>query len=182
MAIFADAVRPILDYAASHPIPTPYTPPVVETGILVGLTAGGGTLTFSATTPADNSTITIGTKVYKFKTTLSTGPQIEGEVLIGASSTTASQNLNAAINHAAGFHLTYEVAVANSNVSSTNPASKIVIFTAKFLGTQYAAQIITIAGTSPNTFAGWIAATLTGGTDANLCTEALLDILIDLKP
>jgi hypothetical protein len=187
MAIFADAVRPILDYAASHPIPTPYTPPVVETGILVGLTAGGGTLTFPGTTPANRSFITIGTKIYTFVTST---PGNEGEVLIGGSANAAATNLSYAINRnsgggaGTGDGTLYKAAAANVNVSATNPVAKQVVCTARYLGAQYASKIITSASISPNSFGSWGlgVTTLTGGTDANLCNESSIDILIDIKP
>lgn len=55
-------------------------------------------LTFSSGLASDGDTITIGGVVYTLKTTLSSGPAVAGEVLLGANFAATIANLAAAIN------------------------------------------------------------------------------------
>lgn len=64
-------------------------------------------LTSDATAPEDDSTVTIGTKVYTFKTTLTASGATPYEVLIGISAAVALDNLKSAINATAGAGTTY---------------------------------------------------------------------------
>lgn len=77
---------------------------------------GVGTLTFTQQ-PGNTETITIGTKVYTFQTTLT---NVDGNVLISAVDASGSlDNLIAAINLAAGAGTTYAAAMtANSPATS----------------------------------------------------------------
>jgi len=64
-------------------------------------------LTSDATAPANNDTVTIGTIVYTFKTTLTASGATPYEVLIGISAAVALDNLKSAINATAGAGTTY---------------------------------------------------------------------------
>ena len=72
-----------------------------------------GTLTFSAA-PADGDTVTINSRVYTFKTALT--PTAD-EVLIGASATTARDNLVSALNGSSGAGTTYVAGSPQVNAS-----------------------------------------------------------------
>lgn len=74
-----------------------------------------GTLTSDNTNVANNDTVTIGTKVYTFKTALTPA---EGEVLIGANADASLLNLIHAINHTGVPGTDYQVAVADPNVTA----------------------------------------------------------------
>lgn len=75
------------------------------------------TQTFTVTgQPANGETITIGTKVYTFRTTLT---PLEGEVLRGASAAAALDNLKSAINHTGTPDVDYKCAAAHTQVSAT---------------------------------------------------------------
>jgi len=63
-----------------------------------------GTFVMGGAAPADGNTITISGVTFTFKTTLTPAA---GEVLIGASATTAAQNFKAALNQASGGGTTY---------------------------------------------------------------------------
>jgi hypothetical protein len=71
-----------------------------------GSTPATGTLTATGQ-PANDATVTIGSKVYTFKTTLVLG---DGNVLIGGTASDSLDNLIAAINLGAGGGTTYSVA------------------------------------------------------------------------
>lgn len=72
--------------------------------------AGAAILTSDNTAPADGETVTIGTKVYTFKTALT---PTEGQVLIGASADAALLNLIRAINHTGTPNTNYKCAAAH---------------------------------------------------------------------
>jgi hypothetical protein len=82
-----------------------------------------GTLTVSSTFAVSaNETVTIGTEVYTFKTTLS-GTPTPYEVVIGASDDVALTNLAAAINGSAGAGTLYGTGTpVNSKVSAVHVA------------------------------------------------------------
>lgn len=116
-----------------------------------------GTLTSDNTNVANNDTVTIGTKVYTFKTALTPA---EGEVLRGANADASLLNLIRAINHTGTPGTDYSVAVANAYVTAA-PAVTAHAFqvTAKQPG------IIrnTFATTESSAHLSWGAATLLGG-------------------
>ena len=77
--------------------------------------AATGTLTSDNTNVADGETVTIGSKVYTFKTSLT---PTEGQVLIGGSADASLLNLIGAINHTGSPGTGYSVAAANTSVSA----------------------------------------------------------------
>ena len=173
---------PILDYALTHPVAV-YTPPApivpAANTIVIGLTAGGGTLTSDTTIPSDTTgTVTVGATIYVFKTTLTVTPGVEGEVLIGGSATAAFNNLVKAINRTGVNGTDYWIAALNPNILAAGPYPTMTI-TARFNGTEYAASIATSA--SATSHMAWSFLRLTGGTDSVLCTEetVTVDIITD---
>lgn len=118
-------------------------------------TAATGILTFT-NQPANNETVTIGTKTYTFQTVLT---NVDGNVLIGANTAASISNLAAAINLGAGSGTAYAAATtANTQVAATAGATTLTI-TALVGGT--AAN--SIATTETITNASWGGATMSGG-------------------
>jgi hypothetical protein len=75
------------------------------------------TQTFTVTgQPANGETVTVASKTYTFRTTLT---PTEGEVLRGATAAAALDNLKAAINHTGTPDTDYKCAVAHTLVSAT---------------------------------------------------------------
>lgn len=117
-----------------------------------------GTLTSDATAPADGATVTIGSRVYTFKTTL-TGAA--NEVLIGASAAAALDNLKSAINGTAGAGSTYGTGtVAHADVDATTNTDTTQLVVAKVNGGSGNG----IATTETSSHLSWGATTLLGGT------------------
>jgi len=122
----------------------------------LALTAATGLLTFAGQ-PANADTITIGAKTYTFQTVLT---NVDGNVLIGASATTARDNLIAAIMLGAGSGTTYAAATTlNADVRAVASGANMSVV-AKAVGT--APNSVATTKVSVNT--SWGAATLTGGT------------------
>jgi hypothetical protein len=106
-------------------------------------------------------TITIGTTTYKMVATLTGAPF---EVLIGANTAAALDNLKSAINKDAGEGTTYGTGTqANPDVVATTNTDTAQTVEAYRVGTY--ANTIPTTETCAN--ASWAGATLTGGTDAN---------------
>lgn len=85
----------------------------IITGTPVKAVTAAGTLTISSGAPADGKTVTVGGKVYTFKTALT---PTEGEVLINTTLAAALDNLKAAINHTGTPDTDYKCAAANTKV------------------------------------------------------------------
>lgn len=121
--------------------------------------AATGTLTSDNTAPSDGDTVTIGTKVYTFKTALT---PTEGQVLINSTADAALLNLIRAINHTGTPGTDYQCAAANAFVSAaasvTSHAFAVTALTAGGAGNL-------IASTETSAHLSWGAATLTGGSD-----------------
>ena len=132
------------------------------TGVIVPASHAESVLT--ANTILDGNTVTVGARTYTFKTTLSTGPTVADEVLIGGSDAAALDNLKLAINAGAGIGTNYSTGtVVNADVvatTNTDSTQKVVART---------------PGTTPNTLAttataivlSWPDTTLGGGTGAS---------------
>lgn len=118
-----------------------------------------GVLLSDATAPSDGDTVTIGAKVYTFKTALT---PTEGQVLIGANAAAAMANLKSAIMHTGTPGTDYSVAAANTDVSATSDATHVYL-TALRGGTAGNS----IATTEAGTHTSFGAATLTGGIAGN---------------
>jgi len=116
-----------------------------------------GTLTSDATAPSDGDTVTIGSTVYRFKTTLAQAY----DVLIGASAAAALDNLKSAINGTAGEGSTYGTGtVAHPTVTATTNTDTTQVVEAITAGG--AGNLI--ATTENGTHTSWGAATLLTGS------------------
>ena len=137
---------------------------VAASGVLTGVTASN---------VSDGDTVTIGSKVYTFKTTLGT---TEGQVHIGASASYSVQNLYNAINHAGTPGTDYYCEAANVQVvasgysTSGNPHFTVTASTAGLFGNA-------IATTETSSNLSWGNTTLTGGT----VTSATLPITVNTE-
>lgn len=117
-----------------------------------------GTLT-ATVRPSDGDTVTIGATTYTFKTTLSTGPAVANEVLIGANVAATHTNLTAAINGSAGAGTTYGTGtVANASVTAVAGATTTALTA---IATYTSGNSVVTTEVGSNTSFG--AATLTGG-------------------
>jgi hypothetical protein len=142
-----------------------------------GLVAASGSVTI-ATAPSNGHTVTIGTKVFTFKTALSTGPGVDGEVLIGISAATALANLKMAINREGGTPDTeYPTeTVRHPTVIAGTIASTVLPLSARASGE--AGNNIALAdgmSGSGNVVSG---ATLTGGRDGEQFDSALVRVAV----
>lgn len=117
-----------------------------------------GVLTSDNTNVANNDTVTVGNKVYTFKTTLT---PTEGEVLRGGSADASLLNLIRAINHTGTPNTDYKCAAANSDVTA---ASSLTAHA--FQVTAIAPGASTVATTETSAHLSWGAVTLVGGSRA----------------
>lgn len=123
-----------------------------------------GTLTLTANA-ANNETVfidgSLDSRTYTFKTTLSEGPQIADEVLIGTDKDDSLANLIAAITLGAGSGTKYgSPTTVNAEVTAVAGATGEMVVTAKLRGT-YGNTVNT---TETMGFGSWGAATLENGT------------------
>ena len=119
-------------------------------------TAASGTLTASGT-PANNDTVTIGTRVYTWKTTLTGAAD---EVLIGGSASVALDNIKLAITAGATAGTNYGLGTsANELVTATTNTATTQLFVSLEEG--LGGNTIQTTESGSNTSFG--AATLTGG-------------------
>ncbi len=126
------------------------TAPVAATAVYTQITAK----------PDDGETVTIGETTYTFRT----APAVAYDVLIGASITTAVQNLTAAINGAT------TLTPANPDVSAVDGGAGVTTVTARLKGTTEN----TIATTEVVANGSWNHATLTGGTGVSLLALGMI--------
>ena len=132
-------------------------------GIPVHGVAASRVLTSTGVIPANGATVTIGTRVYTFQTTLT---NVAGNVLIGASAATALDNLKSAVNLTSGAGTTYAAATTiHPTVTATDNADTTQLFVAKVAGVAGNA-IVTLESSTVLSFPS---GTLTGGVD---CTPA----------
>lgn len=118
-----------------------------------------GVLTLTAN-PGNTETVTLGTKVYTFQTTLT---NVDGNVLIGASASASLDNLIAAITLGAGAGTLYATATTlHPTVTATAGAGDTMNVEAKSFGTA-GNSIATTETLANGSFAN---ATLTGGIAA----------------
>jgi hypothetical protein len=123
-------------------------------------TLAKGTLTSDNTAPADGETVTIGTTVYTFKTTLSTVPAIQGEVLINTTADAALLNLIRAINHSGTAGVDYTMAAAHPLVSAATSVTSHTFAITSLV----AAASASIPTTETSTHLSWGAVTIVSGT------------------
>lgn len=117
-----------------------------------------GVLTSDNTNVSNNDTVTVGNKLYTFKTTLT---PTEGEVLRGGSADASLLNLIRAINHTGTPNTDYKCASANSDVIA---ASSVTAHA--FQVTAILPGISTVATTETSAHLSWGAVTLVGGSRA----------------
>ena len=126
---------------------------------------GYATLTSNGTNVSNNDTVTIGSKTYTFKTSLT---PTEGEVLIGANAAASLLNLIRAINHTGTPDTDYNCAAAHTQVSAASEVTSNA-----FLLTSL------VTGLSANSYASTeTAATLSFGA-ATFVVKATFTIVIN---
>ena len=114
-------------------------------------------LTSNNTNVANNATVTIGTKVYTFKTALT---PTEGEVLIGADADASLLNLIRAINHSGTPGTDYSAAAANPDVTA---ATAVTAHTFQVRAIRDGTVGNSIATTDTSATLSWTGTTLAGG-------------------
>lgn len=138
---------------------TANTVPVITqslTGVDGAADQATNTITLANAAPANGDTVVVNGTTYTFQTALT---NVAGNVLIGASLTTAAANLQAAITAGAGAGTVYAAAtVANTTVTATNPSAGVVNLTAITGGTAGNAYTLT------RTFATGVNCVLGGAT------------------
>jgi hypothetical protein len=161
----AISIADIVNMALTQEPNLTWSPPVILTqpasATAAATAPASGTLTWdNAAGPSDGDTVTIGGKVYTFKTTLT---PTEGQVLLNGGGDAALLNLIRAINHTGTPDTDYKCAAANTQVTAA----------ASVTSHQFAVTAITsgvagnaIATTDRSAHLSWGAATLTGGTVA----------------
>lgn len=98
--------------------------------------AASGKVTIGGTNAADGSTVEIASKVYTFKTALTTDPAVvEGEVKIGATPAETLDNLKNAVNGDAGSLGTTHQCTAHTLVTATTNTDTAQTFVAILRGT-----------------------------------------------
>lgn len=136
---------------------------LTTTGIYDVGARASGTLTSDNTNNSDGETVTIQNKTYTFKTTLTTTPGVEGEVLIGASADDSLTNLADAVNRdtpSSKNGVKYWAAAAHPLVTSSSVSSHALTITAVGGGT--AGNAITTTDYAAHL--SWGAATLGSGS------------------
>lgn len=126
--------------------------------------AASGTITIAAGNVSGDDGIAIGDTTYVFKAAL-TDPAAANEVLIGLTNATATANLVAAINGAAGVGTTYSTGtLANTSVTAAAAAGVITV-TAKTAGA--AGNAIVLTKNADNVTLDPTDDSLGGGSDAS---------------
>lgn len=123
-------------------------------------TKAGGVLNSSNTNPSDASTVTIDTKVYTFKNTLSA---VEGQVKIGANADATQLNLIRAINYTGTPGTDYVAAAMHPTVAADPTVA--VDYSITVHAREYGEAGNLIATTSTAGALTWAATTLTDGAD-----------------
>ena len=128
-----------------------------------------GTFTLSAQATT-GSTVTIGGRVYTFRSTLSSGPTVADEIKIGSTVRETLNNFAAALLHTNGEGVKYSTGTTKSatvavppEMTSTSIKVKAITFDAA------TGNAITTTETDPN--GSWGGATLSGGVDHNAYTS-----------
>jgi len=138
--------------------------------------AATGTLTFSGT-GSDTDTVVIGGRTYTLKTSLSTGPTVANEVLIGANATETGDNLVDAINgNSANIGTTYSEGTAEHPAVTASNSSGTVTVTARFDG-DAGNEVVTTETSASD--ASWGSGTLTGGDDGDYIGIVPVGVVIE---
>lgn len=137
----------------------------------LGQVEASGTLTLSGNA-GNTQTVTIGSKVYTFQTTLT---DVDGNVLIGAAATDSIDNLIAAIVLGSGAGTLYATSTTlHPTVYATVGAGDTMLAFAKTAGTAGNS----IATTETLASGSWGAATLTGGAAVDRLTSRVMASLV----
>ena len=135
-----------------------YTPLVAHSYVIkiaaanTAAVAATTTLTSTATKPVDGAIVTVGSQAYTFKTPLSSGPAVAFEVLIGASTSTALDNLKSAVNNGVanngvGAGSTFGTGTTvNADLLATTKTATTLLFVADVAGTAGNALVSTTTG------------------------------------
>src|ERR1019366_297083 len=104
------------------------------------------TLTTTSVAPVDTAAGGLGRQTYGFKSTLSVSPT-PYEVLIGASASTALDNLKSAVNASAGSGTAYGTGTTgNADLSATTKTATTLLFVASAAGAAGNALVSTTTG------------------------------------
>lgn len=113
--------------------------------------------------PTDGETITLGSITYTYKTTLSSGPTVANEILIGSNTLDTLQHTIEAVNGGTGIGTDYSTGtVANTNIFASALPDPQALFTATAIGTAGNSQASTETLANGSFSSG---ATLSGGED-----------------
>jgi hypothetical protein len=126
--------------------------------------AATNSVTSNNTNVSDSNTVTVNGKAYTFKTALSTGPTVEGEVLIGSDADESLLNLKNAINHTGTPGTDYTAAAVHPTVTAGAITNHSLALVAKTAGV--AGNSLTLAKSAATLTVG--GATFSGGTDAGV--------------
>jgi len=110
----------------------------------INAVAAVGKLTSDTISPIDGDTVTLDTKVYTFKSSLT---PTEGEVLIGVSAAVALDNLKAAVNHEGVPDTDYKCAAMHPTVIATTNTDTTQLFAARTKGVAGNSIVFEEAGT-----------------------------------
>lgn len=139
-----------------------------------GLVAASGVITLT-TIPTDGQTVTAGDTTYTFKDTLSSGPAVANEVLIGADVAASRTNLKKAINLEGTAATHYGTGtVRNGTVTAETIASATIPVTARAAGED--GNNTPLSTTSDETDNGVTA--FTGGRDGEQYDSALVRVAV----
>jgi len=141
----------------------------------VAVVAATGTITSDGTNVSDTDTVTVGTKTYTFKTTLT---PTEGEVLIGDTAAETLDNLKLAINRTdpeTNDGVKYKVAAAHTTIEATTNTDTVQTVQALTAGAdgnsialEEASTHLTVSGATLS--GGVTAVPLQGGTIRGILT------------
>lgn len=153
-----------------------------DTDLIIRYNGGAlatGTITSNNTAPVTGSTVKIidptsgVTETYTFKTALSSGPTVEGEVLINSTADAALLNLIRAINHSGTPGTDYTKAAASVLVTAATSVTSHAFAVTAIRGGVIGNLIQTpVPSTSPATNMTWGASTLASGTDGTVSAGA----------
>jgi hypothetical protein len=138
---FRDYFDKIVAVVSAYPIGT------AEAGKIGGAYAAG-TITFSVGLATDTNTIVVGDVTYTLKTTLSVGPAVANEVLLGAAFTDTATNLTSAINATSGAGTTYGTGTVANPLVAASRSSGVVTVTSITPGTQGNSIVLTESATN----------------------------------
>lgn len=123
-----------------------------------------GVLTFTGL-PLNTETVTLGSLTYTWVTTLSAGPTVANEIVIGVDVETSIENFVAAVTAGPGIGSKYSEGTT-VNLAATASENTATTATAQAVGAGAIGN--TIVSTDTMTNASWGAATLEDGTDGAL--------------